>query len=247
MSLAAVDRLERIRAALDRSGRVRVSELAAELSVSEMTIRRDLDLLAEDGLVHRVRGGALATGPQPFAARYTQRARAKERIAAKLADLIGEGGAIAMDASTTMQRLVPHLDHKQVTVVTNGIETFQALADRPGITALLTGGELDARTGSLVGSLAVRAARDVLLRRLFVSAAGVDPVLGSSEATLQDAEVKLALADVSADVVLAVDSSKLGQRSPARSIPSDRIALLVTELDPADARLDPYRDRWQLR
>ena len=56
--------------------------------------------------------------------------------------------------------------------------------------------------------------------------------------------MKIALADVSAEVVLAVDSTKLGQRGPARALPADRVATLVTELDPDDHRLDPYRDAW---
>jgi DeoR family fructose operon transcriptional repressor len=95
--------------------------------------------------------------------------------------------------------------------------------------------------------MAVRAAREVLLRRLFVSAAALHPEHGTSEATLEEAEVKLALADVAAEVVVAIDSSKLGQRAPARGLAPERAALLVTELDPADARLDPYRERWEIR
>ena len=79
-----------------------------------------------------------------------------------------------------------------------------------------------------------------------MSAAGVDPEHGSSEATLEEADVKIALADVSAEVVLAVDSTKLGQRAPARTLPADRIATLVTELDSNDHRLDRYRDTWTL-
>jgi DeoR family fructose operon transcriptional repressor len=132
-------------------------------------------------------------------------------------------------------------------VVTNGPDTFNALQDRPGVTALLTGGQLDPRTGSLVGPLATRASRELLLRRLFVSAAAIDPSYGTSETTLEEAEVKLALADVAAEVVVAVDSSKLGQRAAARALPTDRVGMLVTELDPGDRRLDAYRDAWKIR
>jgi DeoR family fructose operon transcriptional repressor len=161
--------------------------------------------------------------------------------------LVGDGGAIGIDASTTLQRLSVHLgDMRDLTVVTNGQDTFAALQDKPGVTALLTGGQLDPRTGSLVGPLATRTAHDVLLRRLFMSAAALHPAHGTSEATLEDAEVKLALADVAAEVVVAVDSSKLGQRAPARGLAPERVRVLVTELDPDDVRLDPYRERWEL-
>jgi DeoR family fructose operon transcriptional repressor len=248
VSIEAVDRLEQIEQRVRAAGRVRIVELAAELAVSAMTIRRDLDTLAARGVVQRIRGGAVAVGPQPFAERFGRHGRAKDRIAAKLVETVGEGGAIGIDASSTLQRLASRLATlRDLTLVTNGPHTFLAVQDARGVTALLTGGQLDRRTGSLVGPMAVRAAREVLLRRLFVSAAALHPDHGTSEATLEEAEVKLALADVAAEVVVAVDSSKLGQRAPARGFGPARIALLVTELDPADARLDPYRALWEIR
>lgn len=242
MSVDAIARLDRIRRELDSAGRVRVTDLAAELGVSEMTVRRDLDALADLGAVQRVRGGAVALGPQPFAERYGQHARAKDAIAAKLVTLVGDGGAIGLDASTTMQRLAARLDGvRDVTALTNGVESFTVLETQPGVTALLTGGAHDPRTGSLTGPLATRAAAGVLLRRLFLSAAGVDPELGTSESTLEEAEVKVAMADSSTEIVVAVDSSKLGQRGAARCLPITRIDVLVTELAPNDKRLAPYR------
>jgi DeoR family fructose operon transcriptional repressor len=237
-----MERLDLMRRRLENEGRVLVAALAEELAVSEMTIRRDLEVLVDEGIAQRVRGGAVSVGPQQFATRHRQHARAKARIAEKLVDVVGTTGAIAIDASSTLQRLAVRLSGmRDLTVVTNGPDTFRALQEHPGVTALLTGGELDARTGSLVGPLATRAAGDVLLRRFFVSAAAVDPVLGSSESTLEECDVKLALAGSAAEIVLAVDSSKLGHRAPARAFPLDRVELLVTELDPSDRRLDPYR------
>lgn len=242
MNVEALERLELIRHRLDRDGRVRVTELAAALGVSEMTVRRDLEMLVDEGVAQRVRGGAIAVGPQEFDTRSRQHARAKATIAEKLVELVGTGGAIGIDASSTLQRLAVRLgEARDLTVLTNGPETFRALQDHPGVTALLTGGELDPRTGSLVGPLAARAARDVMLRRLFVSAAALDADLGSSEANLEEAEVKLALASSAAEVVLAVDASKLGHRAPARAFTLDEVDVLVTELDPDDDRLDPYR------
>jgi DeoR family fructose operon transcriptional repressor len=248
MSIDALDRLRQIEALVQQEGRAKVVELAAALDVSEMTIRRDLDMLAEQGVVQRVRGGAVSIGPQPFAERFSRQGSAKDRIAAKLVPLVGDGGAIGVDASSTLQRLAVRLGEvRDLTVVTNGQDTFTALQDKPGVTALLTGGQLDRRTGSLVGPLATRTAQEVLLRRLFLSAGALHPESGTSEATLEEAEVKLALADVAAEVVVAVDSTKLGLQALARALPPDRVHLLVTELDPADARLDPYRASWTIR
>ena len=161
MNVEALERLDLMRHRLDTDGRVRVAELAHELDVSEMTVRRDLDMLVDEGVAQRVRGGAVAVGPQEFAdafptARACQGARRREARR-----LVGTGGAIGIDASSTLQRLAARLgEARDVTVLTNGPDTFRALQEHPGITALLTGGELDPRTGSLVGPLATRPARD---------------------------------------------------------------------------------------
>ena len=248
MSVDALIRLRRIEAEVRRAGKAKVADLAAELEVSEMTIRRDLDMLAEQGVIRRIRGGAVSIGPEPFAERFTRHVRAKNHVAAKLAELVGDGGAIGVDASTTVQGIAAHLGGVgDLTVITNGPDMFAALQNKPGVTPLLTGGQLDQRTGSLVGPLATHSARELLLRRLFVSAAAIHTRYGTSEMTLEDAEVKQALADVAGEVVVAIDSSKLGQRAVARGLAPDRVDILVTELDPADARLDPYREHWEIR
>jgi DeoR family fructose operon transcriptional repressor len=249
VSIDAIGRLEEIRARLASDGRVKVAELADEFGVSEMTIRRDLDVLAEQGLVRRVRGGATPLGPQLFAERFGRQARAKDRIATKLVGLLGDARAIGIDASSTLQRLAGRLqDVRDLTVVTNGPECFAALQDNPGVTPLLTGGQLDRRTGSLVGPLATRSARDLSLDVLFVSAAGVDPAAGTFEATLEEAEVKIALAEVSRRVVLAADHTKLGgETAVARCLRLDQVDVLATDLDPGDARLAPFREAVDVR
>lgn len=242
-NLATEHRLEWIRRHLDDHGQVRIADAATTLAVSEMTVRRDLQELEAQGLARRVRGGAVAVGPMAFADRHKSRPRAKARIAAKLMDLVPATGAIGIDASSTLVRLATAIESgRDLTVLTNGWETFRAMQGKAGVTPLLSGGELDARTGSLVGPVACRAAGSLLLSRLFISAAAVDPVLGPSEPCLEEADVKRSLAAVAAEVVLAVDSTKLGARSVATSLGWDDIGLIVTELDPDDARLADYRD-----
>jgi DeoR family transcriptional regulator, fructose operon transcriptional repressor len=246
-SLSSADRDEHISKLLDTDGRVTITSLATALDVSEMTIRRDLDRLARDGRLRRVRGGAVAVGPEPFAQRYARQAAEKGLIADKLMELVGDGGAIAMDASSTIQRLAHRLsDVSNLTVLTNGPDTFFALQAQEGVIAILTGGQLDKRTGGLVGPIAVRSTQDLVLRHAFVSATALDPVLGSTEQTLEDAEAKSALAAASSSVVLAVDHTKLGRHATARCLGLHRVDVLVTDLDPGDARLDGYRDTCQI-
>ncbi|MGH8937591.1 MAG: DeoR/GlpR family DNA-binding transcription regulator [Acidimicrobiia bacterium] len=252
MSQVAYDspegRLRLIEQKVVERGTVRIDELAVDFGVSEMTIRRDLDELEALGVARRVRGGAVALGPEPFATRHRHNARSKSRIADKLRGLIPAQGAIAFDASTTVYRLATSLEGaRDLVIVTNGFDTFQSLSGKPGITATLTGGSREPRTGSLVGPVATRMSENFLFEVFVCSGAALDPLLGSSESSLADAEVKRALASTSSRIILAVDHSKLGTRAQARMFSLKGVEMLVTDLDPDDHRLDPYREKVRLR
>jgi DeoR family fructose operon transcriptional repressor len=241
------ERLGEVRDLISERGAVRIDQLAADFGVSEMTIRRDLDELEALGVARRVRGGAIALGPEPFAQRHRHNARAKGRIADKLVDLIPSVGTVAFDASTTVHRLAASLETaRDLVIVTNGLDTFHAVAGKPGITASLTGGTQEPRTGSLVGPIAARAAQGFLYDAFVCSAAALDHMVGSSEASLAESEVKRAFAATSSRIILAVDHSKLGTRAQARMFDLVDIDLLVTDLEPGDARLDAYRPQVNL-
>jgi DeoR family fructose operon transcriptional repressor len=241
------ERLGKVRELISERGAVRIDQLAADFGVSEMTIRRDLDELEALGVARRVRGGAIALGPEPFAQRHRHNARAKGRIADKLVDLIPSVGTVAFDASTTVHRLAASLETaRDLVIVTNGLDTFHAVAGKPGITASLTGGAQEPRTGSLVGPIAARAAQGFLYDAFVCSAAALDHVVGSSEASLAESEVKRAFAATSSRIILAVDHSKLGTRAQARMFDLVDIDLLVTDLEPGDARLNAYRQQVNL-
>ena len=236
------ERLGEVKDLISERGAVRIDQLAADFGVSEMTIRRDLDELEALGIARRVRGGAIALGPEPFAQRHRHNARAKGRIAEKLIDLIPAVGTVAFDASTTVHRLAASLEMaRDLVIVTNGLDTFHAAVGKPGITASLTGGTQEPRTGSLVGPIAARAAQGFLYEVFVCSAAALDHGVGSSEASLAESEVKRAFAATSSRIILAVDHSKLGTRAQARMFDLVDLDLLVTDLDPEDDRLTPYR------
>lgn len=241
-NLATEARLQRLTDRLAATGSISIAEAAVELDVSEMTIRRDLVELEVRGIARRVRGGALPLGPQTFAERKQSRSRAKAQIAMKLADLIPTTGTVAFDASSTVMRAAASLaGARDLTVLTNGPETFQALQGRAGVTPLLTGGMLEPRTGSLVGAMAAWTTRQLVSTRFITSCAALDAAGGATEAVIGEADVKRAMAEGAEEVVLAVDSSKLGRRAAVVCLDWTMIDLLVTELNPGDARLDPYR------
>jgi DeoR family fructose operon transcriptional repressor len=242
-------RREALLAALKREDMIRLADAAAELGVSHMTIRRDLKELEGEGLLRRVRGGAMAViGPQPFAERRAVRLRAKEAIAEKALALVPRHGAIGLDASTTVGTLAMKMGPSSgLVVASNSYPTYLSLRGRPGVTSILVGGETEDITESFVGPIAVHAAESLRYTRFFASASAVDSHLGTSEVSLREAEVKRAFRRVSREVVLCVDSSKLGQHSVAAGIGLQDVNVLITELDPRDGRLDAFREQVELR
>ena len=243
-SLAAEERRLVLLDLLRASGRVDITGAAGQLGVHHMTIRRDLKGLEREGSARLVRGGAIFVGTEEFEIRQSKALSAKRRIAEKLAPLVRTHESVAIDASTTLFALVeelPPVDH--LLVVTYGIPAFQALQSRTDVRAFLSGGEVDRRTGSLVGPVAQRTLQSFSVSCGFLSATGLDPELGTMEPTVEEVEMKQAMVRASQHVVLAVDSTKLSQRSAVRALSLDQIQTVVTELDPADSRLDPYREQ----
>lgn len=241
-SLAAEERQDWLLAELRSSKTVSLTDAANALGVSEMTVRRDLDYMQELGIARRVRGGAVYGGPVNFEGRERSHATEKAAIAEKLISLVPESGVIALDSSTTMHRLAQLITgNGNLTVVTNGLSTFQALRDRPGITPILTGGAGDNRTDSLIGPVATASIDSMRFSILFASAAAID-LRGSYEDTLEEAEIKRAFARSSARVIVGAHSDKLDGDATAASIPLERVITLATELEPSRHRFAPYRD-----
>jgi DeoR family fructose operon transcriptional repressor len=246
-TLLGEERRARLLEILARDGALRLDPVAEELGVSAMTVRRDLDDLEAEGLARRVRGGAVAPVlPRPFGDRMATRSGAKAAIARKALDLVPPTGAVAFDASSTSGVLLGDVDARDLVVATNSIQNAATARRRPGVRAILIGGELEERTDSFVGAVACRAAASLGYVRFFTSASAVSSS-GTSEVSLAEAQVKEVFADRAEQTILLVDSSKLGRSALAHGLDWARIDILVTDLDPRDDRLDPYRDLTELR
>lgn len=222
---------------------VMIDAAAEQFGVSSMTIRRDLLELEAEGLIRRVRGGATASPrARPFDARRAIRASAKRAIAEKALRFVPPSGTIALDASTTISMLASMIGPRDgLAVYTNSFETFQILHPVEGVTAVLSGGSAEPTTGSFVGPIARRSLGSIYFDVFFASADGLDAEGGTSEVSPEEAEPKLAMAANAATVVVCADSSKLGRRSVARALESADYSILITELDPDDEALDPFR------
>ncbi|MFE2943040.1 DeoR/GlpR family DNA-binding transcription regulator [Streptomyces sp. NPDC059255] len=240
-SLAMEERIEWLRAELRTAGSITLSEASEALGVSEMTVRRDLRLLENEGVARRMRGGARHAEPESFQLRDSSRGVEKRLIAGKLLPLVPSKGLIVLDSSTTMYRLAGLISSgTELTVLTNNIQTFQLLQGRPGVTAELTGGRFDKSSDSLVGPLATATIEQLTPDLFFASAGGVTET-SCFESTLEEAAVKKACVRASRRTVIGADAAKLGERDVAASVALKDVTVLCTELDPGDSRLAAYR------
>jgi DeoR/GlpR family transcriptional regulator of sugar metabolism len=219
-----------------RDGAVRVRELTGLLAVSEMTVRRDIDVLASAGLVDKVHGGATLRGglsaEEPgFEAKSHRQLVEKEAIARAAGKLVEPGQAIGLSAGTTTWRLAHHLATvPDLTVVTNSIQVADVLhrLSRPDLTVVLTGG---ARTPSdaLVGPVAVNAIRSLHLDVLFLGVHGITVDGGLTTPNLLEAETDRALVAASGRLVVLADHVKWGVRGLSRIAGLDEVDVLVSD------------------
>ncbi|MFD5317636.1 DeoR/GlpR family DNA-binding transcription regulator [Streptomyces sp. NPDC127098] len=200
--------------ALLRDGTTQVEELAAALSVSPSTVRRDLGRLTADHKVARTYGGAVvpeAFHERPVAESALLNRQAKAAIAAAAASLVPAAGAVFVDAGTTCAALARTLaaEHGGRLAVTRGLETANLLVEAPGWEVVILGGRILPLSHGLVGPLVDLALERLSFEVAFLGADAVDPARGVGEPTLEETAVKERVAARARHVVVLADATKL--------------------------------------
>ena len=222
-AVLAHQRHDRIVELVRSEGSVRVRDLADALAVSDMTIRRDLDLLAGRSLVQKVHGGAAAiqhnsTFEPGFEAKRVRQQEEKSRIAAAAAALVGPGSAVGLSAGTTTWALAQLLTTvANLTVVTNATSIAHTLnrGHRGDQTIVLTGG-VRTPSDALVGPLTTSALERIHVDLLFLGVHGMDANGGFTTPNLAEAEVNSAFVSAAEQVVVLADHTKWGIRGLAQ-------------------------------
>ncbi len=247
-SLPGASRQETVRRTVERRGQATVHELAHELGVSTVTIRKDLAELERRGVLRRVHGGAVRTEAQDegsFAYRLRQAPEAKADIARRAARLVADGDSICLDSSTTSYFLAQELlERRELVAVTNGLATATLLLDHSWATVYIAGGILRRSSRSTLVSSAVRAAPvgfSGTVTKGFFSLNAIDPTVGLSEVSLDEAESKRALATACDQVYVLVDSSKFTALAFHPWLTTDRISGLYTDEGATEEQLAPWR------
>ena len=227
-------------------GKIVAKSAAAQLDVSEDTIRRDLRELAGDGLLQRVHGGALPASPAmaDFAARQHISTDDKSAIGRAAAQLIQPGQVVFIDGGTTSAQLVRHLPPDlRATVVTHSPSVAVDLSTHPTIEVIMLGGRLFKHSVVGVGSATVEAIRQVRADLYFMGVCSVHPEAGLSTGDFEEAGVKRALSAAAAETIVLASPEKLATASPYQVIPLDELSGLVTMASVPEDVLAPYRAR----
>lgn len=247
--LLVAERRRRIREMVSERERVTVAELAAMFRISLVTVRNDLNALAEIGAVVRTRGGAIpqrANEDLPIGVKQTLHRAEKIRIAEAAVKLIGEGQTIVLDSGSTtgeIAKQIRGLKLQSINVITNALNIAVLLAGAPHVTLIMLGGVLRPSSYSLGGPQAELALQGLHADILFLGFDGLDPDIGVMTPHLLEARLNSRMLEIARRVVAVGDSSKIGRRSLSMIATIEQIDQIITDTGVPDEVVEVLRQR----
>jgi len=227
------DRIDMVLGILARKGYRSVSELAEDLHVSEMTVRRYLDKLEQKELIKRTHGGAFAGQEMievDYRVRETVRRAEKEAIGRLAWTLIQPGESVFLDAGSTLAYLAAAMDDtRRITVVTNSTIVLQTLENRTNIDTILLGGRVHAASHSLIGPIAEEVVAQFRFTKAFLGAVGINLEEGLTQSNVDEVPVKKRVAANSKEVIVLADSSKFNRDVLVMFLRLDQLHTIITD------------------
>jgi DeoR/GlpR family transcriptional regulator of sugar metabolism len=242
MSMVSTDRLKTITAAVRDRGQLSVAELAELTGASDMTIRRDLEVLSERGMLERYRGGArsvtLRGEEPPFAVRAQEGLEVKRRIAAEVAALISDGEAVLIDSGTTCLEVARALAHRRLTIMPLSLHAANALTGAPQLKLLLPGGEPRGGELALTGPLTEASLAALRFDTAVIGCCGLNTAHGLTAYDLADAAIKRAAIAAAHRVIAVADADKFARTGMAFVAPITAFDAIVTDDDAPSQETD---------
>jgi DeoR family transcriptional regulator, fructose operon transcriptional repressor len=231
--LIPADRQKAIREMIHHQGIVRVNELSEMFDVSVLTIRRDLDLLEQRGVLERTHGGAILRQNMPVEPLYSQkeqiRKNEKEQIARAAVDLIQDGDMVLVNSGSTTQAVISALAHKKITIITNNIGAAR-IADAADFGLIFIGGNYRTQSQSVTGDIGLLALGRIYANKAVIGVDGFSLTYGLTTPIMQEAEVTRKMIEATVGTIIVVaDSSKIGVVSNFRTADLRRIDYLITD------------------
>ena len=237
--MLAAARKELLLERLQRDGRLVAKDVAAELGLSEDSIRRDLRELDAAGLAVRVYGGALPASPAvvDYGRRAAVAPDSKARVAAAAAALIEPGATVILDGGTTTLAMVAAIPATLPCTIITHSPTIAAALLGHAADVFLIGGQLFKHSAVACGAAAVEAAQRISADLFFLGVTGVHPTAGLTTGDPEEAAMKRALASRAAETFVLASEEKVGTASRYAVLALDEVTAIVTDADPADPTL----------
>lgn len=229
------ERRDRILHLLGERGALAVGDVVRLLNAGEITVRRDFDALAAEGLVERVRGGIRQlrkTDMQPFGLREVSHSAEKQAIGRAAAGLLRDGDVAFIDGGTTTYTMADFLPDCRLRIITNSLRLAARLEQRmhslSGLEVFLTGGLLYPNSGLLVGSGARHSIEQYHANWAFLSAGGVNEhgVFNTNESVVDSERLMMEQAE---KVVVMADHSKIGRHAMCHVCRLDAVDMVITD------------------
>lgn len=221
------------------------TELSNDLNVSEDTIRRDIDALASNGLLLKIRGGAIPRSHNPlsFKERIGQLQDDKEVIALKAQALIKSGQTIFMDGGTSVYTLVSLLPTDiKLMVITNNTAIIPALSAYTGVELIVLGGKYLKQSETIVGYQAIKMAENFQADLYFMGVCALDMVKGVTASFMEEAELKQTMLRQSGMSIALSTFDKLETFESYRVCPIHALDYVITEMDAQNDRFKPFKE-----
>ncbi len=233
---------------LQGQGYVTVADLSEELSVSEVTIRRDLRCLEERSLLYRTHGGATPTNSRvydrPVSEKAKQHADEKRRIGAAAAELVEPYDSVILASGTTMIQVARHLQGRaNLTVVTGALNVAMELLHLPQVEVFVLGGMLRLTSTSVGGPAAEQMMRQFACRKLFLGVDGFDLEHGLSTSNALEASLNQQMIAAAQQTIVVTDSSKFGLRGFSHICSLDDVDLVITDSNVPDGVVRALEER----
>ncbi|MDC3418048.1 DeoR/GlpR family DNA-binding transcription regulator [Aquibacillus salsiterrae] len=227
---------------------IRVTELSNIFSVTEETIRRDLEKLEKEKQLARSHGGAVSIQSKddielPYSQREVMNVKEKKEIALEAVKHVEVGDKIILDASTTAWYMAKALPNKPITVLTNSIKVAMELSAKKEITVISTGGVLLPDSLAYVGPLAETALDSYHVNKAFISCKGLHLDRGISESDEQQARIKKQMMDITESVYIMIDHSKFGVQAFSRISGLETIDHIITDSKVDSITVEKIMDR----
>lgn len=216
----AIERLNKIKEILFKKKRVDVFELSELFSVTEVTIRRDLDKLEQEGFLIKTYGGAVLNEDlvqkTPALDPEDNTIEEKRMIGKIAAQMVENGEAIYLSPGTTSLEIARNIKDKKVTIVTNDLLIGYELRDSIGIKVIVTGGDLIQSTSTLVGGFALQALNGIFINKAFIGVKGVNLDSGYTVDSYEEVMVIQGVKKISSEIITVADYTKFNRTAFAR-------------------------------